>query len=499
MLDCKLLTRRRPLFIILQLVAPPASLYHPKPSIVSGTKHLHPVLSRCSIISHLFAISCHLQHVLYDLFVHIYDIFFYIDRSISALPQHDTMFNHTFNGLTYSDTSSSSSSSSPNSFPQSPVRPSSAQFFHQPPAPDVPSTFLPSYYPEGRYASHDRDLNITGNGIGYPSPNHSPATWEALSQAGPSSRHLLDGTNIIEPHPPHPRGKGVGREMRPPEYRISPASIASSLINKAATTSGSGSSFPMDPALQTLSNSGSGSGNPHGNESGGGGGGGGSGGGRYHPYSHPIQRSSPGTGTGGGGSGPSRSNTTIPDPSPNSNAYPGNMYTNIPLPERPDLEPWERMGAGVEITGEDYAQVSLSIFADGPRIKLTKKALEIYQHLLEAVPSMRAHNDYPPLAGGQRYEHLLGLASDGLSYLTGPPQTQIPPQAHPPSNPEPSSVPLNTSSSSNSNKRSAHNGNGDKKTPKCLGCGATETPEWRRGPMGPRTLCNACVSLHMLL
>ncbi|KAI0825750.1 hypothetical protein BC629DRAFT_1578389 [Irpex lacteus] len=26
----------------------------------------------------------------------------------------------------------------------------------------------------------------------------------------------------------------------------------------------------------------------------------------------------------------------------------------------------------------------------------------------------------------------------------------------------------------------------------CLGCGATSTPEWRRGPMGPRTLCNAC-------
>lgn len=38
---------------------------------------------------------------------------------------------------------------------------------------------------------------------------------------------------------------------------------------------------------------------------------------------------------------------------------------------------------------------------------------------------------------------------------------------------------------------------GDKKNgppPTCLGCGATETPEWRRGPMGPRTLCNACVS-----
>ncbi|KAF8211130.1 hypothetical protein K438DRAFT_106170 [Mycena galopus ATCC 62051] len=29
-------------------------------------------------------------------------------------------------------------------------------------------------------------------------------------------------------------------------------------------------------------------------------------------------------------------------------------------------------------------------------------------------------------------------------------------------------------------------------TQKCLGCSATATPEWRRGPLGPRTLCNAC-------
>ncbi|GMK55362.1 hypothetical protein CspeluHIS016_0204180 [Cutaneotrichosporon spelunceum] len=31
----------------------------------------------------------------------------------------------------------------------------------------------------------------------------------------------------------------------------------------------------------------------------------------------------------------------------------------------------------------------------------------------------------------------------------------------------------------------------------CRGCGATETPEWRRGPLGPRTLCNACGLVHM--
>lgn len=27
---------------------------------------------------------------------------------------------------------------------------------------------------------------------------------------------------------------------------------------------------------------------------------------------------------------------------------------------------------------------------------------------------------------------------------------------------------------------------------KCLSCGTTETPEWRKGPQGSNTLCNAC-------
>jgi hypothetical protein len=26
----------------------------------------------------------------------------------------------------------------------------------------------------------------------------------------------------------------------------------------------------------------------------------------------------------------------------------------------------------------------------------------------------------------------------------------------------------------------------------CLNCGSCETPQWRCGPLGPRTLCNAC-------
>ena len=34
---------------------------------------------------------------------------------------------------------------------------------------------------------------------------------------------------------------------------------------------------------------------------------------------------------------------------------------------------------------------------------------------------------------------------------------------------------------------------------RCHRCGTTETPEWRRGPKGVRTLCNACGLFHAKL
>jgi hypothetical protein len=55
----------------------------------------------------------------------------------------------------------------------------------------------------------------------------------------------------------------------------------------------------------------------------------------------------------------------------------------------------------------------------------------------------------------------------------------------PPSSPLPDGTGDRSNSVGNNNGQAVAN-------PVCLGCGATETPEWRRGPMGPRTLCNAC-------
>lgn len=39
----------------------------------------------------------------------------------------------------------------------------------------------------------------------------------------------------------------------------------------------------------------------------------------------------------------------------------------------------------------------------------------------------------------------------------------------------------------------------NRSTNKCHRCGTTETPEWRRGPNGVRTLCNACGLFHAKL
>jgi hypothetical protein len=30
----------------------------------------------------------------------------------------------------------------------------------------------------------------------------------------------------------------------------------------------------------------------------------------------------------------------------------------------------------------------------------------------------------------------------------------------------------------------------------CVTCGRTDSPEWRKGPLGPKTLCNVCPTFH---
>ncbi|KAL4302518.1 hypothetical protein GQ457_10G017830 [Hibiscus cannabinus] len=59
--------------------------------------------------------------------------------------------------------------------------------------------------------------------------------------------------------------------------------------------------------------------------------------------------------------------------------------------------------------------------------------------------------------------------------------------SEPPSHNHPGKKPVKTTSSK---KKSGDEGSSDRR--KCLHCATEKTPQWRTGPMGPKTLCNAC-------
>ncbi|KAG5357576.1 Biofilm regulator 1 [Yarrowia sp. C11] len=68
--------------------------------------------------------------------------------------------------------------------------------------------------------------------------------------------------------------------------------------------------------------------------------------------------------------------------------------------------------------------------------------------------------------------------------------SQFPPKTTPPASP----LFINTNT-----KRKRKRSRSDASTTVCRGCGTTETPEWRKGPEGARTLCNACGLYHAKL
>ena len=120
--------------------------------------------------------------------------------------------------------------------------------------------------------------------------------------------------------------------------------------------------------------------------------------------------------------------------------------------------------------------------------------MELYEHLLAAIPHIRPITSPTPLTHGQDFETLLRLSQEGVAIVSGRPSTLV--QPNPPASTSTESIhpkPSSINSTPNSAKRAHPDGKKSHPT-KCLGCGATETPEWRRGPLGPRTLCNACVS-----
>ncbi|ORY27434.1 hypothetical protein BCR39DRAFT_538007 [Naematelia encephala] len=339
---------------------------------------------------------------------------------------------------------------------------------HLPP-PSVPSTFLPSYYPESR----NNDAL----------PSHLASSAESATRSTyslGSSGHLLDGVAMKSP-PRQPRHTAI------PTYEISsPDAATRSLLPAGWDRSEKswnywGPSCHLDLPDSLLKTVQSRSSSPRD--------GGGSGAIDQHATSPPHNIASPQPHV---VFHPPRRSFSVngSDAVPNSSGYPGMLYDNVPLPDGMNITSWGASGPEGRVSGDDYAQV-----------------LAIYQHILSALPHVQPSTTAAS-PGGAPFDHLVSLAIEAQDIISGQSTEEHTPDAPPSQTPIVESRSTSatevrrgpTTMTTGRNQPGAGGGAEAKKgTTKCLGCGATETPEWRRGPMGPRTLCNACGLVHMKL
>lgn len=150
----------------------------------------------------------------------------------------------------------------------------------------------------------------------------------------------------------------------------------------------------------------------------------------------------------------------------NSNAYPPALFPGY------NANPMSGDPNG-RADSETMAQVGSAEYTN---------ALNIFRHLQAALPHIRPANALGPPATGQQFSSLLDIAHSASDMLEGKTPKPAPaPQRTPPREPP----------------EQRYQGGKRARDTYCRGCGATETPEWRRGPLGPRTLCNACGLVHM--
>ncbi|GJE99299.1 GATA zinc finger domain-containing protein [Phanerochaete sordida] len=116
------------------------------------------------------------------------------------------------------------------------------------------------------------------------------------------------------------------------------------------------------------------------------------------------------------------------------------------------------------------------------------KLLESFQFVLNSTSALVNPNAGRGELSTEAVDQMLRAAADGLMMLDAATRRAMADMARPAAGAEEGEgAPGRTRQVSLSRGEQAPEGGQT-----CLGCNATSTPEWRRGPMGPRTLCNAC-------
>ncbi|TDL23758.1 hypothetical protein BD410DRAFT_838764 [Rickenella mellea] len=119
------------------------------------------------------------------------------------------------------------------------------------------------------------------------------------------------------------------------------------------------------------------------------------------------------------------------------------------------------------------------------------KLLDTYKHVVTGCATIMtdpaANQGRPPPI--DNIDRMLQSATFGLQILEGNPPHPSPVERQPSIDRTPEKTP-EAAPAGSSKRQPKVESTPDGQT--CLGCGATSTPEWRRGPLGPRTLCNAC-------
>lgn len=164
------------------------------------------------------------------------------------------------------------------------------------------------------------------------------------------------------------------------------------------------------------------------------------------------------------------------------NPFQSNPISDSSLPTSAEHQPLRDSERG-HVGPSEYTQVRKNLPS---RFSSDPQALDVYRHIRAALPYIRAADAPGPSAVGQPFRSILDVASTAVGVLSGVPQK--------PTAPPPPTTKARASGPPEPKRARVSNGDKEKPATFCRGCGATETPEWRRGPLGPRTLCNACVS-----